>query len=92
MRSKYFLDMQSCPPIADWLVYNEKANQKDLRELILAQGGTDCLLPAYGKWIGLLWSGSAKTTEKTERGKTIRAHQPLPSHLYLPQSQRDEEN
>lgn len=62
--------------IADWLVHNGNTNQKDLQELIPAQGGTDCLLPAYGKWIGLLWSGSAMTTEKTDRGKTIRAHQP----------------
>lgn len=80
--------------LADWLAVNAKKYQKKkkLCDLIPAQDRTDCLLPAYGQWIGLLWSGSAMTTEKTDRGKTIRAHQPLPSHLYLPQSQRDGEN
>lgn len=41
--------------IADWLVYNGDTNQKDW--MIPARRGADCLLPAYGKWIGLLWSG-----------------------------------
>lgn len=71
---------------ADWLIYNGNTNQnkKNFHELNPTLHCTDCLLLACGKWIGLLWSGSAMTTEKTDRGKTIRAHQPLPSHLYLP--------
>lgn len=70
----------------------ETQTEKSPRRLTSVQGGTDCLLPDYEKGIGLLWSGSAMTTEKTDRGKTIRAHQPLASHLYLPQPQREEEN
>lgn len=78
--------------IAGCFVPNGKENQNNLHELSPVWDGTDCLLPSYGKWIGLLWSSSDITTEKTGRGKTIRAHQPFPSHLYLPQSQRDEQN
>lgn len=84
LSKSYFVSLQ----IGQWLACNEKSNHK--RPPWTDSQHTDCLLPSYGKWLGLLWSCSAMTTEKTDRGKTIRAHQPLPSHLYLPQSQRDE--